>query len=153
MEFSMLMGLLVAGLGFPLIILGVLIYIRYGVVRLERHGLRAQGKVIGVRYPRSNKRSVDYTFRPPEGPELRGSFQEWPPRPEAERAPGSPVDVLYRADAPHDHMAVGTGLSQRFFLITATCLVLFASCTTRDVLREYFTRQGEAPARTTPAPP
>ncbi|RKG94028.1 DUF3592 domain-containing protein [Corallococcus terminator] len=150
----MLTGLLIPSLGFPTLILGLLVYIRRGVVRLERRGLHAQGKVLGVRYPRSNKRTVDYTFRPPEGPELQGSFQEWPP-PASEQTPGSPVDVLYLADAPHHHMAVGKGLSRRFFLIAATCLVLFASCATQSVLEEYFARQGQDPARarTTPEPP
>ena len=146
MSFPTLIGFLVGSLGFPAIILGLLIYIRGGVVRLEQHGLLAQGKVLSVRNPRSNKRTVDYTFRPPEGPELHGSFQEWPPGP-SERTPGSPVDILYLADAPHDHMAVGTGLSRRFFIIVATLLVLFAGFCTQSVLQKYFTRQGQEPAR------
>ncbi|RKH07166.1 hypothetical protein D7Y13_13855 [Corallococcus praedator] len=148
----MLAGLLVGFLGLPSLVLGLLIYSRRLVVRLEREGLHARGKVVRVRNPRSNKRSVDYAFRPPEGPELQGSFQEWPP-PASEQTPGSPVDVLYLADAPRHHMAVGTGLSRRFFLFIATVLVLFASTGTLTALHEYFTRPEKARPSTTPAPP
>ncbi|RKH67041.1 DUF3592 domain-containing protein [Corallococcus llansteffanensis] len=147
MSTSTLIGFLVGGLGFPTLLLGLLIYIRGGVVRLERRGLHAQGKVLRVQYPRTNKRTVYYTFRPPEGPEFQGNFQEWPPGP-SERAPGSPVDVLYLEEAPHDHMAAGKGLSRRFFLIAATLLVLFASLCTHGVLQEYFAPQGQDLART-----
>ncbi|RKG94027.1 DUF3592 domain-containing protein [Corallococcus terminator] len=154
MNLQTLTGLLVGFLGLPSLILGLLLYSRRRVVRLEQDGLHARGKVVRVRNPRNNKRAVDYSFRPPEGPELQGSFQEWPP-PASEQTPGSPVDVLYLADAPHHHMAVGTGLSRRFFLILATLLVLFAGVGTLTALREYLTHPGqeEARAHTTPAPP
>ncbi|RYZ35471.1 MAG: hypothetical protein EOO71_35325 [Myxococcaceae bacterium] len=154
MTLSTLAGMLVGFLGLPGLVLALLTYSRNLVVRLEQHGVRARGKVVRVRNPRSNKRAVDYAFRPPEGPELQGSFQEWPP-PASEQTPGTPVDVLYLADAPHHHMVVGTGLSRRFFLIIATFLVLFAGVCTLTALHEYFTDPGQEEARTraTPAPP
>ncbi|RKH66469.1 DUF3592 domain-containing protein [Corallococcus llansteffanensis] len=139
MSLTILVSVLAAFLGVPAIMLGVLVHYRGMAARLEQHGLHAQGTVLSVREVQSKPSTVYYAFRPPEGSELRGSFQE-ASSVASKRLPGSPVDILYLAEAPEQHMAVGMGLNQRLFVFFTVLLVFFSISGVASVLKAYFTQ-------------
>lgn len=141
MSLPLLLCLLAAFLGGPALFLAVLVKSRRLAVRLEQEGLRAQGKVLSVRESPGKPSPVHYTFQPPEGPEVRGKFDEASSLASA-RAPGSPVEVLYLAEAPEQHTAVGMGMNQRLFLLLAGMLVCFALLGSLTVLHAYATQSG-----------
>lgn len=58
----------------------------------------------------------------------------------SKRLPGSPVDIVYLADAPEHPMAVGMGLNQRLFVFFSISLVLFSLTGVLSVLKAYFTQ-------------
>lgn len=140
MSLTMLLCLLAAFLGVPGLFLAILIQHRRLAVRLEQHGLRAQGKVLRVEEFLGKPSTVHYAFRPPEGPELSGNFKE-ASSVASKRTPGSPVDVLYLAEAPEQHVAVGMELNRGLFLFFAVPLVFFAITGALSVLHAYFTQQ------------
>ncbi|RKH88740.1 hypothetical protein D7Y21_13530 [Corallococcus sp. AB045] len=141
MSFEDLLGLLAGFVGLPAIILSLLARSRRVTVRLEQQGLLIQGKVTFVRRRSGTENWIYYAFRPAEGPERQGVFTE-PSSPAMNRSPGSSVDVLYLADAPHHHMAVvGGGLTHQRFLLVAALLVCFSLLGVLVALHSYFTRE------------
>ncbi|WP_147443345.1 DUF3592 domain-containing protein [Corallococcus sp. AB011P] len=139
MSLTMLICLLAVFTGGPALFLSVLSHYRRLTVRLEQHGLRAQGKVVRVNEGRGKPSTVYYAFRPPEGPELSGKFDE-ATSVASQRLPGSPVDILYLAEAPEQHMAVGMGFTRGLYLLVMVPLVGFAITGVLSVLHAYFTQ-------------
>ncbi|RKI01742.1 DUF3592 domain-containing protein [Corallococcus sp. AB038B] len=140
MSLTMLLFLLAVFTGGPALFLGVLSHYRRLTVRLEQHGLRVQGKVVRVNEGRGKPSTVYYAFSPPDGPELSGKFDE-ATSVASKRTPGSPVDILYLAEAPEQHMAVGMGFTQGLYLLLMVPLVGFSIMGVLSVLHAYFTQR------------
>ncbi|WP_158621640.1 DUF3592 domain-containing protein [Corallococcus aberystwythensis] len=139
MSLTTLLCMLAVFTGAPALFLAVLSRYRRMTVQLEERGLRAQGTVVRVNEGRGKPSTVHYAFRPPEGPELSGKFDEATSE-ASKRNPGSPVEVLYLEEAPEHHMAVGMGFTRGLYLMVAVPLVFFAIFGVLSVLHAYFSQ-------------
>ncbi|WP_147450358.1 DUF3592 domain-containing protein [Corallococcus carmarthensis] len=139
MSLTMLICMLAVFTGGPALFLAVLSHSRRLTVQLEQRGLRAQGQVVRVNESRGKPSTVYYVFRPPEGPERSGKFDE-ASSDASKRTPGSAVDVLYLEEAPEQNMAVGMGFTRGLFILMLVPLVLVAGCGNLSVLHAYCTQ-------------
>ncbi|MBN8230497.1 hypothetical protein JYK02_23575 [Corallococcus macrosporus] len=90
----------------PLGVMGLLVRQHRLTLALRARGRVARGKVVRVResWLKASVFVVEYVFRPPGGPELRGHYKVHKHRlPSQSVFEGIPVEVRYLQEAPHRH--------------------------------------------------
>ncbi|TSC24006.1 DUF3592 domain-containing protein [Corallococcus sp. Z5C101001] len=136
MPFTTLIILLVVFAGAPLLLLRLLLKYRGITVRLRQEGVRVRAEVVSVtRYARGRQQHVFHCFALPDGSRMYGNFRE--AADDGERPPGSTVDIVYLADAPHHNMRPGTGVERRDVIRGTVFLLLFAAVGVLGLLQAW----------------